>query len=204
MLRRPPRSTRADTLFPYTTLFRAPGLQPGTGGRIAGRRAGTPPQHDGADRPAGPRRDGLGRPAGRRAPRAAGFREHRMSTPRLADVLSTADVIHARAVLEAAIEGMADAIPGDYEDDARPPLVVTIMHGGMPFAAQLAFALGERGLDVEFDYLHAPRYRGTTSASGLAWLHRPPPSRWGRPALLFDDILSEGPPRPTLPPPGAS
>src|SRR3546814_9618134 len=25
MIRRPPRSTRTDTLFPYTTLFRAPG-----------------------------------------------------------------------------------------------------------------------------------------------------------------------------------
>src|SRR3546814_9856057 len=27
MLRRPPRSTRTDTLFPYTTLFRSPLLQ---------------------------------------------------------------------------------------------------------------------------------------------------------------------------------
>src|SRR3546814_15370317 len=27
MLRRPPRSTRTDTLFPYTTLFRSPGDQ---------------------------------------------------------------------------------------------------------------------------------------------------------------------------------
>src|SRR3546814_11847141 len=27
MLRRPPRSTRTDTLFPYTTLFRAEGFQ---------------------------------------------------------------------------------------------------------------------------------------------------------------------------------
>src|SRR3546814_13832523 len=27
MRRRPPRSTRTDTLFPYTTLFRSPGLQ---------------------------------------------------------------------------------------------------------------------------------------------------------------------------------
>src|SRR3546814_9922229 len=26
MTRRPPRSTRTDTLFPYTTLFRSPGL----------------------------------------------------------------------------------------------------------------------------------------------------------------------------------
>src|SRR3546814_6886691 len=30
MIRRPPRSTRTDTLFPYTTLFRSPG-HPGTG-----------------------------------------------------------------------------------------------------------------------------------------------------------------------------
>src|SRR3546814_17054931 len=27
MIRRPPRSTRTDTLFPYTTLFRSKGLQ---------------------------------------------------------------------------------------------------------------------------------------------------------------------------------
>src|SRR3546814_36932 len=27
MIRRPPRSTRTDTLFPYTTLFRSPGRQ---------------------------------------------------------------------------------------------------------------------------------------------------------------------------------
>src|SRR3546814_2248939 len=43
MIRRPPRSTRTDTLFPYTTLFRSPpGLSrrgPGTGGatRYRGR-----------------------------------------------------------------------------------------------------------------------------------------------------------------------
>src|SRR3546814_11089730 len=28
MIRRPPRSTRTDTLFPYTTLFRSSSLQP--------------------------------------------------------------------------------------------------------------------------------------------------------------------------------
>src|SRR3546814_494878 len=28
MIRRPPRSTRTDTLFPYTTLFRSPGYEP--------------------------------------------------------------------------------------------------------------------------------------------------------------------------------
>src|SRR3546814_7421608 len=29
MIRRPPRSTRTDTLFPYTTLFRSPGGEDG-------------------------------------------------------------------------------------------------------------------------------------------------------------------------------
>jgi len=115
-----------------------------------------------------------------------------MSPPRLADVLGDADLIHDRATLEAAIGTMADAIRADYADDARPPLFVTIMHGGMPFAAQLAFALGERGLDVEFDYLHATRYRGNTSGSGLAWLHRPATPMDGRRVLLVDDILDEG------------
>ena len=115
-----------------------------------------------------------------------------MNVPRLADVLGDADVIHDRAALEAAIDTMADAIRGDYADDERPPLFVTIMHGGMPFAAQLAFALGERGLDVEFDYLHATRYRGNISGSGLAWLHRPATPMTGRRVLLVDDILDEG------------
>src|SRR3546814_4230239 len=38
MIRRPPRSTRTDTLCPYTTLFRSAGRSRGGG---AGTRAGT-------------------------------------------------------------------------------------------------------------------------------------------------------------------
>src|SRR3546814_6888971 len=33
MIRRPPRSTRTDTLFPYTTLFRSPRCAAGCGAR---------------------------------------------------------------------------------------------------------------------------------------------------------------------------
>ena len=115
-----------------------------------------------------------------------------MSTPRLSDVIGSAELIHDRAALEAVIEAMADAIRPDYINDVQAPLFVTIMHGGMPFATQLAFALGERGLDLEFDYLHATRYRGNTSGSGLAWLHRPATPMQGRRVLLADDILDEG------------
>ena len=115
-----------------------------------------------------------------------------MNVPRLSDVLESAELIFDREQLEDAIEDMADAIRGDYAGDDAPPLFVTVMHGGMPFAAQLAFALGERGLDLEFDYLHATRYRGQTSGSGLAWLHRPATPMRGRRVLLADDILDEG------------
>src|SRR3546814_5175354 len=41
MIRRPPRSTRTDTLFPYTTLFRSRGLPEAAHGGVlpgAGRR----------------------------------------------------------------------------------------------------------------------------------------------------------------------
>src|SRR3546814_13951554 len=41
MLRRPPRSTRTDTLFPYTTLFRSTG-----GGRRRRRDLGRQPRQE--------------------------------------------------------------------------------------------------------------------------------------------------------------
>ena len=114
-----------------------------------------------------------------------------MSAPKLADALATAHVVHEREALEAAIERMAGEIRAAYAD-GEVPLYLTVMNGGLPFAAQLAFALGARGLDLEFDYLHATRYRGQTSGSGLAWLHRPATPMRGRKVLLADDILDEG------------
>src|SRR3546814_1248969 len=49
MIRRPPRSTRTDTLFPYTTLFRSQ-----QGDREEPRRERLPGQARRADRPAQP------------------------------------------------------------------------------------------------------------------------------------------------------
>src|SRR3546814_4376020 len=50
MIRRPPRSTRTDTLLPYTTLFRSDGAaHSGAQGR-RGRRDRRRPRHDGGRR----------------------------------------------------------------------------------------------------------------------------------------------------------
>lgn len=114
-----------------------------------------------------------------------------MTLPDLEQALAQSEVVHDRAALEAAIARMAGEIRADYAG-GDVPLYVTVMHGGLPFAAQLAFALGERGLDLQFDYLHATRYRGQTTGSGLAWLHRPATPMRGRRVLLADDILDEG------------
>jgi len=115
-----------------------------------------------------------------------------MNLPRLSEILPHTHMLFERAELEAAIDGMATTIAEDYAADPQPPLFVTVLHGGLLFSGQLGLALGERGLDVEFDYLHATRYRGETTGSHLAWLHRPLTPMRGRRVLLVDDILDEG------------
>src|SRR3546814_2656507 len=73
MIRRPPRSTRTDTLFPYTTLFRSPEIIR----RLAGRAVDLRP-----DQRRACCREGGGRGAacaGGHAPRA-GFRGGMMTT----------------------------------------------------------------------------------------------------------------------------
>ena len=108
----------------------------------------------------------------------------------LAQALANAEVIHDRAAIEQAIAVMAKQVHDDYRDSV--PVFLTVMHGGLPFAAQLAMEVGALGVDLEFDYLHASRYRGETSGGELAWKHRPATPLKGRRVLLADDILDEG------------
>src|SRR3546814_11700273 len=49
MIRRPPRSTRTDTLFPYTTLFRSVGITQGLSVLNSTQEGDTPASRIGAD-----------------------------------------------------------------------------------------------------------------------------------------------------------
>ena len=114
-----------------------------------------------------------------------------MSTsPDLAAAVASAELVHDRVTIERVIAQMAVRIRNDYAGDV--PVYLTVMHGGLPFAGQLALELGTRGLDLELDYLHATRYRGATSGGALAWKHRPATPLRGRRVLLVDDIVDEG------------
>ena len=107
----------------------------------------------------------------------------------ISQALAQADLLVDRPTIDKAIAGIADAIARDYKGEV--PLFLSIMHGALPFAGQLALELGARGQDAQFDYMQASRYHGE-SGGELVWKHRPVSSLFGRRVLLVDDILDEG------------
>lgn len=108
-------------------------------------------------------------------------------TPSLADALATADLLHERQEIDSVIAEMANRI--DAALDGERPVFLTVMNGALIFAGQLALAIRT---DLEFDYVHATRYRGETTGSELHWLREPQVSLVDRVVLLVDDILDEG------------
>ena len=105
----------------------------------------------------------------------------------LAVALQNSELLFDENEIDRAIALIALDIRNDYAG-ARP-VYLTLMHGGMLFASKLSLQVG---IDLEFDYLHATRYRGALTGSGLAWLHRPSTPLEGRRVLIADDILDEG------------
>jgi len=107
--------------------------------------------------------------------------------PSLADVLAQADLLYARDELEPVIAAMGARI--DAALGGERAVFLTVMNGALIFAGQLALAIRT---DLEFDYVHATRYRGETTGSELHWLREPAVPLAGRVVLLVDDILDEG------------
>jgi hypoxanthine phosphoribosyltransferase len=105
----------------------------------------------------------------------------------LTAALADADLLFDRSALESVIADMGRRI--DAALDGERAVFLTVMNGALVFAGHLALAIRT---DLEFDYVHATRYRGATSGSELHWLREPAADLQGRTVLLVDDILDEG------------
>lgn len=110
-----------------------------------------------------------------------------MTTPSLTEALAHSDLLVDRPAIDAMIARMGGEI--DAALDGERALFLTVMNGALMFAGQLALAIRT---DLEFDYVHATRYRGATTGHDLHWLREPIVPMTGRTVLLVDDILDEG------------
>lgn len=110
-----------------------------------------------------------------------------MIRPKLSEALQTADLIHDHVSLTSAISRIGEEI--GHALSGQSAVFLTIMQGGLVFAGQLATAINA---DLEFDYVHASRFRGTTEGGELKWMRRPETALKDRIVLLVDDILDEG------------
>ena len=110
-----------------------------------------------------------------------------MTRPDLASALRDGELVHDRHTLRKAIARIGGEVSRALAGQSA--VFLSILQGGLVFAGQLAT---EIDADLEFDYVHATRFRGTTEGGELHWLRRPGISLHGRIVLLVDDILDEG------------
>ncbi|MCG8378414.1 MAG: hypoxanthine-guanine phosphoribosyltransferase [Proteobacteria bacterium] len=102
-------------------------------------------------------------------------------------VLEEADVLYRTNEVEQAIKKMAESITAQLHESN--PLILPVMIGGVVLAGKLVPLLN---FPLQIDYIHATRYRGETSGSGLHWLKQPEKLLKDKIVLLIDDILDEG------------
>jgi hypoxanthine phosphoribosyltransferase len=110
-----------------------------------------------------------------------------MKRAQLADALARGERIHDAETLEAAILRIGAQV--DAALAGAGAVFLTVMQGGLVFAGRLAIAIES---PLEFDYVHATRYHGTTRGTELRWISEPRVPLAGRNVILADDILDEG------------
>jgi hypoxanthine phosphoribosyltransferase len=113
-----------------------------------------------------------------------------MSRPNLDEIKQVyieSDLLFSESEVAQAIDKMGAEISADLAD--QDPVIFSIMNGGLVIGGQLLTRLN---FPLEASYLHATRYRNTTSGHELEWKVPPMIEFKGRPVLVVDDILDEG------------
>jgi hypoxanthine phosphoribosyltransferase len=101
--------------------------------------------------------------------------------------LENAELLHSAEEVENAIIKMAKEITKDLKESN--PLILPVMVGGVILAGKL---IPHLNFSLQMDYIHATRYRSSTSGSTISWLKKPEKSLKDKTVLLVDDILDEG------------
>jgi len=104
-------------------------------------------------------------------------------------VLENAQLIITPQQIDQAIHQLAAEINTQFAETERPVIILPVMNGGLILGGHLISRL-EFPLIV--DYLHATRYRDSTSGNDLQWKVKPQQSLKGRSLLIVDDIFDEG------------
>lgn len=102
-------------------------------------------------------------------------------------VWQAAEQVFGPQEVEAALVRMARDISAALSQ--RNPLVLCVMVGGVIPAGLL---LPRLAFPLQLDYVHATRYRGTTSGGQLHWIKRPETPLRERVVLVIDDVLDHG------------
>jgi len=102
-------------------------------------------------------------------------------------LLNRSEQIHGQDEIESVLDRLGAEITDTLADSL--PVVLCVMGGAVVFAGQL---LPRLAFPLEFDYLHATRYRDDTRGGEIEWAMLPRKSLEGRVVLLLDDILDEG------------
>jgi hypoxanthine phosphoribosyltransferase len=102
-------------------------------------------------------------------------------------ILNRSELIVGATEVELALDRLAGKISDALAD--RFPVALCVMGGAVVFSGKL---LPRLGFPLEFDYLHATRYRDGTRGGAIEWSVLPRKNLAGRVVLLMDDILDEG------------
>ena len=101
-------------------------------------------------------------------------------------ILAHSELIYSEAEVATAVGQLASKITEVLSK--TNPVVMSVMGGAVVFTGQL---LPKLNFPLEFDYVQANRYHGT-SGQDLVWRVEPSDKVRGRVVLLLDDILDEG------------
>lgn len=98
-----------------------------------------------------------------------------------------ADLLFSQSEIHQALHNMAGQITADLAE--AEPLILTVMNGGLLLTGQLLPLLE---FPLECTYIHATRYRNSTSGHEIEWKSLPDVLLKDRNILIIDDILDEG------------